>query len=104
VVINYSSGPYRVLSDNLLSEKPGKSLFTPNPDKPELNIEDLWYRFRLRLRLRPDRSLCLFYFKSIELLNYSIWLLFGILNFGHCVLFGICEFLFDIFLMLTPDT
>jgi hypothetical protein len=32
-----------------------------NPAKPGLNIEDLWYRFRLRLRLRPDRSLCLFY-------------------------------------------
>jgi hypothetical protein len=26
-----------------------------------LKIEDLWYRFRLRLRLRPDRSLSLFY-------------------------------------------
>jgi hypothetical protein len=34
-------------------------ILIPNPDKPELKIEDLWYRFRLRLRLRPDRSLCL---------------------------------------------
>jgi len=36
--------------------------FRPNPDKPELKIEDLWYRFALS-----------FQFKSIAFLKYSIW-------------------------------
>jgi len=34
-----------------------------HPGKPELKIEDLWYRFALS-----------FPFKSIEFLKYSIWL------------------------------
>jgi len=38
-------------------------LNNPNPDKPELKIEDLWFRFALSFK-----------FKSIELLKYSIWL------------------------------
>jgi len=37
--------------------------YNPNPDKPELNIEDLWNRFALSFLL-----------KSIELLRYSTWL------------------------------
>jgi len=39
-----------------------------------------------------------------EITNYNIQIsnkiksqLFGILNFGHCDLFGICDLLFDIF-------
>ncbi|CAB1079161.1 hypothetical protein D1AOALGA4SA_6877 [Olavius algarvensis Delta 1 endosymbiont] len=39
-----------------------------------INIEYLLNRFRLRLRLRPDRSLYLFIIKSIAVLKYSIWL------------------------------
>jgi hypothetical protein len=30
--------------------------------------------------------------------------LFGILNFGHCDLFGICGLLFEIFSLLEPES
>jgi hypothetical protein len=34
---------------------------------------------------------------NIQISNKTKSQMFGILNFGHCDLFGICELLFDIF-------
>jgi hypothetical protein len=45
----------------------------PNPDKPEITNY------------------------NIQILSKIICQLFGILNFGHCDLFGICDLLFGIF-------
>ncbi len=50
----------------------GADYSIPNPDKPEMKIEDLWYRFALS-----------FIFKSIEYLNFR--------HFRHFAFLGISK-------------
>jgi len=68
-------------------------LVHPNPDKPEITN----YKHHLILKLGQINY-------NIQISNKIIRQLFGILNFGHCDLFGICVLLFEIFLLLTPET
>jgi len=51
----------------------------PNPDKPEITKykHQITNKFQISNKIRRQ--------------------LFGILNFGHCDLFGICYLLFEIF-------
>jgi len=62
-----------------------------NLDKPEItnNKHQITNKFQITIsksQIRSKRQL------------------FGILNFSHCDLFGICDLLFEIFQLLTPDT